>query len=461
MDKKVEKQTLEELQARFEALCDEQEQLPREGFAKVFEVLDGMEETFTPQHPYTENEDIINKALEITGHSNDEAFCKAFKRNNQIMIEGKKIQAKGLEIFAMQQHEKIQEEPHSPNEWQFVPIRILAPKEIMDNVINPILETDAKEGKGLYGNITDIPEEDESLDEWFDIEAYGIKCSLEPLYRDLQNYGVVDSVLENDTIREYYLKVIKSLICFIRDNTDKPNKIRNHISKTLKGLDDIPGFGLLLQILLLQGLVKWFENVDLKKGDNGYNEACSLVQWIGEQLMKKEISFCYFRWGENDKKRLKPLCDYLYSTEVGKIVQNSLFEKQTDCSFIVDGENGAKRMLKKSTSDIKTTDENDLLSKQDKVTQRGRQSKTFRDCLQNVDKLQTLHDVMNGKKGKEVALIMKVAIQIGWITKPTFKAVEDEFGNIGNRSNYNKYINENNRSTNDEIDGMKQALLSS
>ena len=346
MDKKVEKQTLEELQARFEALCDEQEQLPREGFAKVFEVLDGMEETFTPQHPYTENEDIINKALEITGHSNDEAFCKAFKRNNQIMIEGKKIQAKGLEIFAMQQHEKIQEEPHSPNEWQFVPIRILAPKEIMDNVINPILETDAKEGKGLYGNITDIPEEDESLDEWFDIEAYGIKCSLEPLYRDLQNYGVVDSVLENDTIREYYLKVIKSLICFIRDNTDKPNKIRNHISKTLKGLDDIPGFGLLLQILLLQGLVKWFENVDLKKGDNGYNEACSLVQWIGEQLMKKEISFCYFRWGENDKKRLKPLCDYLYSTEVGKIVQNSLFEKQTDCSFIVDGENGAKRMLK-------------------------------------------------------------------------------------------------------------------
>lgn len=81
--------------------------------------------------------------------------------------------------------------------------------------------------------------------------------------------------------------------------------------------------------------------------------------------------------------------------------------------------------------------------------------------MQNVDKLQTLHDVMNGKKGKEVALIMKVAIQIGWITKPTFKAVEDEFGNIGNRSNYNKYINENNRFTNDEIDGMKQALLSS
>lgn len=356
---------LEELTAKFNALCDEQEKLPREGFAKVFEVLDGMEETFTPQHPYTENEDIINKALEITGHSSDEAFGRAFKRNNQIMIEGKNIQAKGLEIYAMQQHEKIKEEPKKPNEWQFVPIRIIASKEIVDNVINPILETDAKEGKGLYGNITDIPEEDESLDEWFDIEAYGIKCSLEPLYRDLQNYGVVDSVLGNDTIREYYLQVIKSLIYFIRDNTDKPNKIRNHISKTLKELDDIPAFGLLLQILLLQGLIKWFENVDLKKGDNGYNEACSLVQWIGEQLMIKEIGFCYFRWGEGDKEYLKPLCNYLLSTEIGEFVQDILFKKQIDCSNIIDGEHEARKIPKEAGNNEKTTDKISLPSELD------------------------------------------------------------------------------------------------
>ena len=356
---------LEELTAKFNALCDEQEKLPREGFAKVFEVLDGMEETFTPQHPYTENEDIINKALEITGHSSDEAFCRAFKRNNQIMIEGKNIQAKGLEIYAMQQHEKIKEEPKKPNEWQFVPIRIIASKEIVDNVINPILETDAKEGKGLYGNITDIPEEDESLDEWFDIEAYGIKCSLESLYRDLQNYGVVDSVLKNDTIKEYYLKTIKSLIYFIRDNTDKPNKIRNHISKTLKELDDIPAFGLLLQILLLQGLIKWFENVDLKKGDNGYNEACSLVQWIGEQLMIKEIGFCYFRWGEGDKEYLKPLCNYLLSTEIGEFVQDILFKKQIDCSNIIDGEHEARKIPKEAGNNEKTTDKISLPSELD------------------------------------------------------------------------------------------------
>lgn len=319
---------LEELTAKFNALCDEQEKLPREGFAKVFEVLDGLEETFTPQHPYTENEDIINKALEITGYSNDEDFCKAFKRNNQIMIEGKKIQAKELEILAMQQFERNSKELQNPNEWQFVSIRIFAPKEIMNNVIDPIMKRDAKEGKGLYGNITDIPEEDENLDEWFNIEAYGIKCSLEPLYRELQNYGIVDSVLKNSTIRVYYLNTIKSLIYFIRDNTDKPNKIRNHISRILKGLDDIPTFGLLLQILLLQGLIKWFENVDLKEGDSGYKEACILIQWIGELLMEKEVRFCYYMWGEGDKEYLKPFCNYLLSTEIGKTVQNYLFEKQ-------------------------------------------------------------------------------------------------------------------------------------
>lgn len=354
---------LEELTTKFNALCDEQEKLPREGFAKVFEVLDGLEDTFTPQHPYTENEDIINKALEITGHSGDEAFCKAFKRNNKIMIEGKKIQAKGLEIFAMQQHEKIKEEPKKPNEWQFVPIRIFAPKEIMDNVINPIMEKDAKEGKGLYGNITDIPEENESMDEWFfDIEAYGMKCSLEPLYRELQNYGIVDSVLKNDTIREYYLKAIKSLIHFIRDNTDKPNKTRNYISKTLKGLDDIPAFGLLLQILLLQGLIKWFENVNLKEGNNGYNEACELVKWIGKLLVEKEIRFCYYRWGDDDKEYLKPFCNYLLSTEIGKAVQNSLFEKQLDCSCIID-EHGMKKVPNEPEDNKKAADEPDLPNK--------------------------------------------------------------------------------------------------
>ncbi len=268
---------------------------------------------------------IIQNALEKAGFSDDVDFCRAFIRYADIVIEGTKIiqERTSLQLQSTAQEESEENEPR----WRFIPVRIIAPKEIMDNVINPMLEADAKEGIGFYANITDIPEEDESLDEWFDIEAYGIRCSLEPLYRDLQKYNVVNSILGDKTIRDYYLSTIKSLIHFISDNTDKPNKIRNHISKTLKELDDIPAWGLLLQILLLQGLIKWFEDVDLKDGDSGYKEACILVRWIGQQLMKKEVWFCFFRWGEEDKKLLKPFCDYLYSTEIGKIVQEHIFHK--------------------------------------------------------------------------------------------------------------------------------------
>lgn len=106
-------------------------------------------------------------------------------------------------------------------------------------------------------------------------------------------------------------------------------------------------------------------------------------------------------------------------------------------------------------------DEESLSGKQEKkeILKRGRRSKPFKDYLQNDDgsKLQTLHDVMSGKGGKEVALVIKVAIQIGWITKPTYKAVADEFGDIGNRSNYNKYINSD-KFTSDEIVGIKAKL---
>ena len=326
---------LEELQLRLEALCDEQEKLYRTDFEVVFKVLYEIDITQKSIYDTSINiwEDLPNKAdrtiiqnaLEKAGFSDDVDFCRAFIRYADIVIEGTKIiqERTSLQLQSTAQEESEENEPR----WRFIPVRIIAPKEIMDNVINPMLEADAKEGIGFYANITDIPEEDESLDEWFDIEAYGIRCSLEPLYRDLQKYNVVNSILGDKTIRDYYLSTIKSLIHFISDNTDKPNKIRNHISKTLKELDDIPAWGLLLQILLLQGLIKWFEDVDLKDGDSGYKEACILVRWIGQQLMKKEVWFCFFRWGEEDKKLLKPFCDYLYSTEIGKIVQEHIFHK--------------------------------------------------------------------------------------------------------------------------------------
>lgn len=95
-----------------------------------------------------------------------------------------------------------------------------------------------------------------------------------------------------------------------------------------------------------------------------------------------------------------------------------------------------------------------------KYQNEGGQSKSFESCLidDDISKLEALRNIMNGKKGKEAALVIKVAVKIGWITKPTYQAVVNEFGDIGHRSNYNKYINEN-KFTNDEIEGMKAKLI--
>lgn len=95
-----------------------------------------------------------------------------------------------------------------------------------------------------------------------------------------------------------------------------------------------------------------------------------------------------------------------------------------------------------------------------KYQNEGGKASLFESCLidDDISKLEALRNIMNGKKGKEAALVIKVAVKIGWITKPTYQAVVNEFGDIGHRSNYNKYINEN-KFTNDEIEGMKAKLI--
>jgi hypothetical protein len=331
---------LKELQNEFNKLCDEQEGLYHGDFEKVFKCLFKLDKTLTKNIPCTTNGADISKALKMAGFEKDKDFCNAFKRYNEIFIAGKEIQRKiikmiprplginlvmikGVDISNLQ----ILEKPEPVSEgWQFYPKNIIAPEPLMNTAIDG-LKRDAAANKGLFSNMTDIPEEDESLDRWFEIEAYGLKCSLEPLYRELQHYKILDSILKYKTIKSYFLKTLKcTLIEFIKENTDKPNKVRNHIIKTLKELDGIPVFGLLLQILLLQGLIKWFEGVDLKEDDVGFNEACILVQWISKHLIEKEVKFCYFFWGKADKEYLKPFCDYLYSTDIGKGVQTGLIE---------------------------------------------------------------------------------------------------------------------------------------
>ena len=76
----------------------------------------------------------------------------------------------------------------------------------------------------------------------------------------------------------------------------------------------------------------------------------------------------------------------------------------------------------------------------------------------NGEKLQKLHSKMVGKKGKDFALLMLAGIKKGWLTRPTYTQVKNEFGDIGSKTGYNKYLNEN-MFTKEEIEGAKRALI--
>lgn len=86
---------------------------------------------------------------------------------------------------------------------------------------------------------------------------------------------------------------------------------------------------------------------------------------------------------------------------------------------------------------------------------------TFKDKIiaENKDEvLNKLHSMIDGKRGKNVALVIFASVEIGLILKPTYKEVKNEFGNIGAESGYNNYLNKS-KFSDSEINGIKKRLL--
>lgn len=91
---------------------------------------------------------------------------------------------------------------------------------------------------------------------------------------------------------------------------------------------------------------------------------------------------------------------------------------------------------------------------------KGRPKETLKDKMINDadgSKLQKMHTVMNGKKGKDAALIILACIKKGWMPKPTFPQVAEEFGDIGTQQGFTKYLYER-WFTKEEIEGAINSL---
>ncbi len=76
---------------------------------------------------------------------------------------------------------------------------------------------------------------------------------------------------------------------------------------------------------------------------------------------------------------------------------------------------------------------------------RGRHKKPFAECIICADNkksevMELLHHLIDGTKGRHVALVITAATDAGAITKPNSTQVREEFGNIGNISGYNSLM---------------------
>lgn len=93
---------------------------------------------------------------------------------------------------------------------------------------------------------------------------------------------------------------------------------------------------------------------------------------------------------------------------------------------------------------------------------KGRPIKTFLDCMngneeEKANRLKRMHSLIDGRQGKDVSLYILAAISNGWITRPTYKQVESEFGNIGAKQGFNSYLHKE-KFSDTEIKGAIEAL---
>lgn len=92
---------------------------------------------------------------------------------------------------------------------------------------------------------------------------------------------------------------------------------------------------------------------------------------------------------------------------------------------------------------------------------RGRPTKPIKsNMIDDVNgcKLQRIHVLMNGKSGKEAALVILACIEKGWMYKPTYKQVVNEFGDIGTQQGFTSYLNKD-KFSEEERDGAINSLV--
>lgn len=333
--------------------------------------------------------------------------------------------------------------------WQFLNIGIAAPAPMMQffqDAVQSTFEKELENADGIFSSKVDIPLEDESLDEFLCVEVYGLHGSFSTFLKELQEYKVDEVTFGKDWTRAIFM-MLKVAREYIKDNTDKPQAIKNKIISILKVTESTPILGLISQITTLWGLVRMLDCSAIDEDAPQYADFINLRDWLLQEAANRMCDFSIrpvnMIFSEEDMKRIQPFCDYLYygTYGVGKLA-NEVALKSISGDYPVDDE-----VCENDIADVEVP----KAVSSENIAKAGRPKGKSVEPLHNKllgseqEKLATMDKLQNmvkGKKGKDLALIILGCIEAKKILKPTFAQLQQELGAIGNESGYNLYMRE-------------------
>lgn len=234
----------------------------------------------------------------------------------------------------------ILHEPRKPDGkgWRFFEIGIINvfPTPTEPNVdadpiniqptIQYLFDSELTKKDGMFSSKLSIPREDEDLDKLLCVEVYGMKCSFQPFLTELKNHGVID-LFGQDLIKLLF-EALHRIGAFMKDNTDKPQAIKNNIISMLEVWGNAPLISTMIQICVMRGVEVFLQEcLDVLVG-YGVAEVQSLLEWVAMEECKLISRFTVMPLtmgaiGQEITEHIKPFTDYLYSTELGKLANDT------------------------------------------------------------------------------------------------------------------------------------------
>ena len=334
---------IRELEKRYYELDKEAGKYNRPEFDNVYAAIqelvkdiDDVGDRSNLEHPLCVGT-VIDEALEKAGFSNDGAFVSDFKKYREIEQQAREIQQERMLLGMGLNESDRQKAGFLKND---------AMQARLDNLI-----AKAKEENPYFpytAPFASIEKNDETIDDFLHCEKSDIKSCLLGYYKELKRFNIDDLFAKAGYPFKSLFEEISEICSYISESINKPLHLENTIIDILKDLDKYPGFGQVMQVLILKGILKWFEVCNINEGDEGYTQAYELCKSVREKYYRALIFYSKFI-DKNENSR--PLDNYLATCELYKYLLTTLTNKDANTSD--EAKNEPQQLQNNSDSDKK------------------------------------------------------------------------------------------------------------